>query len=150
MPDRRVEIRDMQEDDLDRVYEIEKAGKASPWTWKQLASEMLNRPLSRPRVALVQGRPVGFLMAWFVADEVHIINLVVDPAFQRRGIATKLLEDTLKRAREHGARKIYLEVRQTNRPAIRLYEKLGFFLSGKRPGYYQDTGEDALLMEKPI
>ncbi len=145
-----VQIRSMTANELTAIVEIERAAKPHPWSEAMLRKETEVGPISRPRVAVVKGRIAGFIMAWFVADEVHIINIVVHPEFQRRGIATRLMEHVFDEARNRGYEKVYLEVRESNQPAIRLYHKLGFREAGIRPQYYEDTGEDALLMVKKI
>ncbi len=136
--------------DLPRVVEIERKSKAHPWSEAMLRAEVEAGPVSRPKVAVIGEQVVGFIMAWFVADEVHIINLVVHPEFQRQGMATRLLEQVCNEAREQGAEKVFLEVRESNQKAISLYKKFGFREAGIRPQYYQDTGEDALLMIKKL
>ncbi|RME02114.1 MAG: ribosomal-protein-alanine N-acetyltransferase [Calditrichaeota bacterium] len=83
-----------------------------------------------------------------MADEVHIINLAVHPAFQRRGLATRLMMEVMSTARKRKAGRVFLEVRRSNDKAIGLYKKLGFRITGYRPNYYQDSNEDAILMEK--
>lgn len=89
---------------------------------------------------------VGFLLAWEVADEVHVIDLVVDAEHRRRGFARALLQTLLLRAREAAARLVLLEVRRSNGAAITLYESFGFATYGERVAYYAD-GEDASLMQ---
>jgi ribosomal-protein-alanine N-acetyltransferase len=78
----------------------------------------------------------------------HILKVAVTPALRGQGIASWLLERCFKLSVEHGARSAHLEVRPSNRPAVGLYRKLGFEVIGKRPKYYSDTKEDALLMMK--
>ena len=88
----------------------------------------------------------GFLLAWEVADEVHVIDLVVAEDQRRRGFGRALLEQVVQRARDNVARLVLLEVRRTNEPAIALYAAFGFEQSGERKAYYAD-GEDAWLMQ---
>jgi ribosomal-protein-alanine N-acetyltransferase len=76
------------------------------------------------------------------------MNIAVDPPYQRRGIATMLLEDLFERTSPDGRRGYTLEVRVSNAGAIRLYERLGFKGRGVRRGYYTDNREDALIMWK--
>ena len=97
-------------------------------------------------VAEVGGQLAGYAGVWVFAEEAHIMNIAVDPSCRRRGIGEALLLTLLARTVEMGARLAYLEVRPTNEQAIALYAKLGFHPYGRRPGYYADTGEDALLM----
>jgi ribosomal-protein-alanine N-acetyltransferase len=94
----------------------------------------------------VGGPPLGFLLAWSVADELHLLELASHPEHRRRGFARDLLSALLAYAREEHKRLVLLEVRQSNRAAVALYESFGFGTTGVRRGYYSDTGEDALEM----
>jgi [ribosomal protein S18]-alanine N-acetyltransferase len=89
--------------------------------------------------------PVAFLLAWAVADEVHLIHIATHPQERRKGAASALLRTLVDYAVEHRSRLVLLEVRRTNRPAIRLYRSLGFSAMGVRRRYYSD-GEDAIEM----
>lgn len=106
---------------------------AKPWTRAWLA-----RPAGG-------GAPAGFLVAWHVADELHVLGIAVDPSARRRGVGIGLMAAAQAYARELHVRLLLLEVRRSNRPAIRLYRRLGFSAMGMRPGYYGD-GEDAIEM----
>jgi [ribosomal protein S18]-alanine N-acetyltransferase len=90
--------------------------------------------------------PVGFLIAWHVADELHILSVVVEPGLRRRGIGRALMRASLEYAKRHEIRLLLLEVRRSNRPAIKLYRAFSFTALGVRPNYYADTGEDAVEM----
>jgi ribosomal-protein-alanine N-acetyltransferase len=92
------------------------------------------------------GPPLGFLLAWSVADELHLLELATHPAGRRRGFARTLLSALLAYAREQQKRLVLLEVRRSNLAAITLYERFGFETTGVRRGYYSDTAEDALEM----
>lgn len=92
-----------------------------------------------------RGRVLAFLLAWHVADEAHLIDVVVAPEERRGGIGRALLASLLREARARAARVVLLEVRKSNTPAIALYRGAGFVEVGERPRYYSD-GEDALLM----
>jgi ribosomal-protein-alanine N-acetyltransferase len=89
---------------------------------------------------------IAFLLAWRAADEIHVIDIGTHPSYRRRGAARSLLERLLLHARSVGSRVMVLEVRQSNRPAIRLYESLGFTVARVRRSYYADPGEDGLEM----
>jgi ribosomal-protein-alanine N-acetyltransferase len=90
---------------------------------------------------------VGYVCVWEIADEVHVTNIAVHPAHRRRGIARGMLDLLLAESRARDLRLIVLEVRPSNQEAIALYESFGFRVTGRRRGYYYDTGEDALVME---
>jgi ribosomal-protein-alanine N-acetyltransferase len=88
----------------------------------------------------------GFLVAWHVADELHVLNVATRPVLRRRGIARALMDEALVYARAARVRILLLEVRRSNRPAIKLYRRLGFTALGVRPRYYADNDEDAVEM----
>jgi ribosomal-protein-alanine N-acetyltransferase len=100
-------------------------------------------------VARSDARTVGFLLAWDVADEVHLLDVVVVEDARRRGHGRALVEGLLAHARARNARLVLLEVRRGNCAARQLYERLGFSRSGERLGYYSD-GEDAVLMQLEV
>lgn len=106
------------------------------------------KPWSRLWIARPQQRatPIGFLVSWHVADELHVLSVAVLDAVRRRGIGRALMEAALDYARSNAVRLVLLEVRRTNRAALRLYRSLSFSAMGVRPKYYADTGEDAVEM----
>jgi ribosomal-protein-alanine N-acetyltransferase len=113
----------------------------------QLRDE-LARPWARLWVARAADGPshaVAFLLAWHVADELHVLDVATHPEFRRRGFGRALMQQALAYAKEHSARHILLEVRRSNTPAIRLYRDCGFFAMGLRKRYYPDD-EDAVEM----
>lgn len=89
---------------------------------------------------------IGFVVARSAADEMEILNLAVEPAGRRRGAGRALLAAALDRGRAAGARRAWLEVRESNRVAQLFYESRGFAVAGRRPRYYSDPVEDALVM----
>lgn len=95
-------------------------------------------------------RALGFLVAWHVVDELHVLNVATSPEMRRRGVGAVLVEAALAFAAESGVRLVLLEVRRSNVPAIRLYEKFGFSVSGVRERYYADNDEDALEMQRVL
>lgn len=110
------------------------------------AREELARPWARCWLAREGGRAQAFLIAWHVADELHVLNVATAPRARRRGIAAALMRASIEYARAHRVRILLLEVRRGNLPAIRLYRGLGFTALSVRPGYYSDNGEDAIEM----
>ncbi len=136
-------IRPIAYADLPQVIAIERRAFATPWSLAMFVLE-LSKPSSVCLAALSTERIAGYLVCSRYADVWHLMNIAVDPASRRRGIARALLEALLQRA---GPERAYtLEVRPSNAPAIALYEHFGFRSAGIRPRYYQDTGEDALIM----
>ncbi len=113
-------------------------------------AEELGRPWSRIWVARGgpgdPSAPIGFLLAWHVADELHVLDVGTQPALRRLGVARAILDEALRYARAHQIRVLLLEVRRGNVAAIRLYRGLGFTALGVRRGYYSDNGEDAIEM----
>ena len=109
---------------------------------------MFQIELARPgTVALaieVGDRLVGYSVLTKLADAWHLMNIAIDPAYRRLGYALDLVSASLGERADSAP--VTLEVRASNRPAIALYERLGFRQAGLRPGYYPDDGEDALLM----
>ena len=139
-------IRTMQESDIARVAEIERACFSVPWTEKML-SEELSAERSVYRVAEENGDVVGYMGFYRVADEGNITNIAVLPEQRRKGIARALLSSFVTMAKEEGLAFLTLEVRKSNEAAFRLYESFGFEKVGVRPRYYDNT-EDAVLMTR--
>lgn len=95
-----------------------------------------------------EGRVVGYAGMWIVLDEAHVTNIAVAPEMRGRDIGDALLTELERRARARECRRMTLEVRPSNSVAIALYTKHGFVPRGRRPGYYSDTNEDAIVMWK--
>lgn len=135
--------------DINGIWAIEKASFPTPWSRVSFLAE-LGHSLSHTLVAgppPPQPRAVwAYLIYWVVADEMHILNLAVHPQHRRQGIARRLLYAAMAHARELGAEVAWLEVRPSNHPALKLYALFGFQKMGRRPRYYDDTQEDALLL----
>jgi len=132
--------------DLAVVERIERASFADPWPREALLQELVPSPLRLPLVLELGGLPIGYLMAWRTAGELHILNVAIDPAHRRRGLGRRLLRTAIADARDHGFDLVTLEVRPGNTAALALYRALGFAQTGRRPRYYADTGEDALIL----
>jgi ribosomal-protein-alanine N-acetyltransferase len=128
------------------VERIECASFDDPWTRSALLQELVPSSLRLPLVLELAGEVVGYLMAWRGADELHILNLAVAPERRRQGLAARLLDAALMLARRGGLSAVTLEVRPGNEAARQLYRSFGFTEAGRRPGYYADTGEDALIL----
>lgn len=139
--------REMTEDDLERVLAIESAVHAHPWSRGNFADSL--GAGYHCWVGERDAHLLGYGVLTLAADEAHLLNLSVAPAWQRHGIGAQLTAFFSTLAREHGARKIYLEVRPSNLPARALYARTGFIEIGVRRDYYPaDNGrEDAVVME---
>ena len=134
--------------DVRSLWEIEKLSFPAPWSLWVFLMEYSNSTST----TLVAGPPPpepwktwGYVIYWVVAEEMHLLNLAVHPAYRRRGIARALLTAALERSRGQGATVAWLEVRPSNTAALALYQSFGFEEIGVRSGYYSDNGEDALL-----
>jgi ribosomal-protein-alanine N-acetyltransferase len=147
---RGVELRRTLPGDLPQIARIEAVSFSDPWPADSLLTEMRSDRMRRPLTALRGGVVVGYLMAWKVADEWHVINLAVATAERRTGIGTLLLEASLSAAAAEGCRSATLEVRVGNEPALSFYARHGFRPLERRPRYYRDTGEDALVLFRSL
>lgn len=96
------------------------------------------------------GRSVGFVIVWTVHDEGSLLAIAVEDDVRRRGIGRLLLDAAEASARSKGVSSFHLEVRAGNLPARAFYRALGYRETGRRPAYYQDTGEDAVLMRRNL
>lgn len=145
-PPRPVTVRPGRAEDLAAVARLEDLSFDDPWSLDALLGELRTDRLRLPLVAEQDGEVCGYLMAWKVIDQLHILNIATDPARRRQGIGSALLAAAATAAAELGMQEITLEVRAGNREAISFYKGHGFVRRGLRPGYYQDNGEDALIM----
>jgi ribosomal-protein-alanine N-acetyltransferase len=138
--------------DLDAVMAVEQATYEFPWTRGNMVDSVLTGHLASVLLA-PDGLVVGYFVAMVGVEEMHLLNLTVAPAFQRQGHARALLDVLVSHCREHGARRLWLEVRPSNARARRIYERYGFRLVGMRRGYYpagQGRREDAQVMSLDI
>lgn len=133
-------------DDLEEVIRLDHASFSLPWPESSFRFEIEKNECSRCWVALLDHEIVGIMVAWLIVDEIHIATFAVDPDYRRQGIAQKLLVHTLVDGFESGGKIGFLEVREGNLPARRLYEKFGFVDVGIRKNYYKDNGENAVMM----
>ena len=136
-------------EDVPQIAELERKCFSDPWSEKSIASE-LDNCLSCWLVAEEQGKVVGYVGSQSVLDMADMMNIAVDPDFRRQGIAEKLILAMTQKLNEKGIIALLLEVRVSNAPAIALYEKLGFEQVGRRPRYYHNPREDALILRKEL
>lgn len=146
MPRYRIEpLADDQ--DLEGVLEVEAESFTNPWTRDMYAWELQNRAVCHILIVRTEEcRVAGFCAFWLVVNEIHINNLALRPQFRAQGLGTALLHHVLAEARVLGARRATLEMRASNDPARRLYERLGFYVAGTRRNYYTSPVEDALIL----
>ena len=130
-----------------QIAELEKLCFNDPWSEKSIASELNNR-LSCWLVALDGDSVVGYVGSQTVLGESDMMNIAVHPDYRKQGVATDLIQSLIDALSEQGSHSLMLEVRQTNEPAKRLYESLGFETVGIRKNYYRNPREDALILRK--
>lgn len=147
--------------DLDGILAVDAVTFTNPWTREMYEWEARRSDVSRLYVAYPQppdehppeaGRRapeaglIAYCAVWIIYDELHINNLAVHPDWRRQGVARQVLDVVLREARAAGAHDATLEVRRSNRAALKLYEGLGFAAEGVRRGYYTHPDEDALVL----
>ncbi|HHV50732.1 MAG TPA: ribosomal protein S18-alanine N-acetyltransferase [Clostridiales bacterium] len=131
---------------LDDLAELESMAFSRPWSYDALAEELQN-PLAVFFVAedVETERALGYIGMHHILDEGAIANIVVHPGYRRKGVATRLLNEVIDYAKRHDIKRLTLEVRVSNAPAIALYKKMGFKMDGIRPGFYDSPKEDAAI-----
>jgi ribosomal-protein-alanine N-acetyltransferase len=150
-----LQVRHMTEADLDQVIEIERSLPDAPHWPRSAYLTALDILTPPPRIALVAentfvGVPAGFAIASFFPPQAELETIAIAPEFQGRGCARQLFSSLTRHLRSTGVTEMILEVRASNHPAIGLYRRLGFAESGRRPRYYIDPVEDAVLMRAQL
>jgi ribosomal-protein-alanine N-acetyltransferase len=136
----------MRLDDLPAIQVIERAAFSAPWPANAYRTELETNKLAHYLVVRVGAEIAGFAGLWLMVDEAHITTFAIAPAWRRNHLGERLLVAILDIALDRQATEATLEVRLSNLPARRLYEKFGFRPVGVRPRYYSDNNEDALIM----
>jgi ribosomal-protein-alanine N-acetyltransferase len=137
----------MRIEDLPAVTGIDKISFSLPWPESSYRFEVADNEAARCFVAEAEdGRIAAMIVSWIIVDEAHIATFATHPDFRRQGIGSKLLSEALDDARQAGARRAFLEVRASNETAQEMYKRFGFEVAGRRPRYYRDNAEDAILM----
>ena len=129
------------------VVQLEKLCFQDPWSETSVRSEVTN-PLSLWLVALDEDRLVGYVGSQSVMGEADMMNLAVDPDYRCRGIGASLVNGLVSALKARDVSSLTLEVRASNEKAIRLYLAHGFMQVGRRPNYYRNPKEDALILRK--
>ena len=146
----RVEIRRVLLEDVPAVAAIERAAFSDPWS-QQSFEEALDHPAIHFVCAQSSvGDVLGYVVAWFVADQGEIANLAVAPSGWGAGIGRALLDDALSEGERRGAQAVFLEVRDSNERARRLYASSGFEEVGRRRRYYRKPVEDAIVLRRTL
>lgn len=137
-----LEFRSLSPSDLPQILEIEHKSFPHPWSAEGFGGVVANDLYLS--LGVFRERLMGYIIAIKVLDELHILNIAVAPDCRRNGVGGLLMDATMK-VLDGKIRTIFLEVRQSNLPAINFYRKRGFKTVGRRKNYYPD-GEDAILM----
>ena len=145
----RVAVAPMELVDVPAVHEIERLSFRTPWPAYAFEQELRGNRLARYVVARAGDRVVGFAGVWLMVDDAHVTTFAVHPDWRRQSIGRQLLLELAELSAAIGARRMTLEVRASNEAAQALYRSFGFEMTGRRPRYYTDDGEDALVMTTP-
>ncbi len=142
--EKQIKLIPLKAEHIDRVYEIEKLSYSNPWTKFGFLSETRN-PFSLPFVLVKGEEIIGYIVLWDYGESLHIANITVHPDYRRRGYGHFMIDFARGKARELGKKMVTLEVRESNTPARKLYEKEGFEAIGTIKGYYPDNRENAVI-----
>ena len=135
----------MVEEDIPEIMGIERSSFSTPWSEISFLGEVYKKN-AFSNVSLFEENVIGYICVNYLLHESHILNLAVHELFRRRGVATILMNDTLKALKRRGCVFMYLEVRASNTGAQIFYERFGFKVESIRKKYYTNPDEDALLM----
>jgi ribosomal-protein-alanine N-acetyltransferase len=136
--------------DLKAIWGIEELSYSAPWPKETFFVDITFNADARYCVALVERKIAGFIGGWFKEDQLHIVNVATHPSFRRQGVAVRLVQFMMELASDLKMQSAFLEVRRSNTAAQRLYEDLGFSVTGIKPMYYPDNLEDGLTMTKVL
>lgn len=139
-------IRPAEEKDVNDIAEMEIICFTTPWSRDSILREIRSNEMAHYIVAEIDGRVIGYVGVWQIIDEGHITNVAVRPEFRGNHIASTLIGVMLELGNRIGMVRFTLEVRSSNEPAKALYRNFGFKEAGVRKGYYEDNGEDAVIM----
>ena len=134
------------EDDLDGIENLEKECFSVPWSRESLEYDMKENRFAKYIVAECDGEIAGYIGFWIIAGECNINNVAVLPSYRRKHVGSMIIDNIIKSCEKEGITRFTLEVRKSNDPAIGLYTKYGFKPEGIRKAYYEDNGEDAIIM----
>ncbi len=144
-----IRIETMTDTHVEQVAALEKLCFCDPWSENSIRTELGN-PLSLWLVALDGEHVAGYIGSQSVQGESDMMNVAVDPAYRRQGIGELLVSELAAQLKNLGNGSLTLEVRISNESAIALYEKLDFYQVGRRPNYYRNPKEDALILRKEL
>lgn len=133
---------------LDEVLAIENVSFPTPWSNTAFIYELLHNDFAYYIVALDGEKVIGYAGMWRIIDEGHVTTLAVHPDYRRQKLGAGLLSELFREGVHQSCTRMTLEVRPSNLAALELYGSMGFVSHGRRPGYYTDTKEDAIIMWK--
>ena len=137
----------MKEEDIQYVLEIEQTSFDFPWSESMFENQLMLKHIALKLVAANENSVMGYVIVWFEGNDSHILNIAVDKKWRGRNIANGILDAVITRSVNNGCNRIYLEVRKSNSYAKNFYKRNGFRVIGEEKGYYEETGEDALILE---
>jgi ribosomal-protein-alanine N-acetyltransferase len=140
----------MRPEDVESVVEIERSAFSTPWNAATFL-KLVDR--SDAEISVLEKAPdgvIGYSVLWCVRDQGELANIAVTEEWRGRGLGSLLLDHVLRRARERGVRALFLEVRESNERAARMYAERGFEEIGRRRGYYERPREDARVLLKRL
>ena len=141
-----IEIRPLEDRDVDAMCAIEHLCFAMPWSKESILHDLHENVCARYLVLTVDGVLAAYAGMWLIIDEAHVTNVAVHPDYRGRGYGERILRALMDLARENLMGLMTLEVRRSNTVAQSLYHKVGFIDVGYRKRYYEDNKEDALIM----
>ncbi|WP_425455167.1 ribosomal protein S18-alanine N-acetyltransferase [Aquisalibacillus elongatus] len=141
-----IRVRQMRIEDLPSVIVIENESFRTPWKKREFLYDLMKNQFSRYLVIERDSKIVGYCGIWIVLEVAQITNIAISPEERGHQLGKTLFEEALNLSKEQGATELTLEVRESNTVAQKMYELFGLKVVGKREGYYQDDGEDALVM----
>ena len=145
-----ISVGGVRDDDLPAVSAIERVAFTDPWSEKSFREALAHPAVYFAAARGDGGEVLGYVVAWFVADEGQIANLAVNPDAWGGGVGRMLLDAALAEAGLRKAENVYLEVRDSNERARRLYKSRGFEEVGRRKGYYRRPVEDAIVLRARV
>lgn len=139
-------IRRAEIGDLEQIHYCENTSFELPWSYAMLYDDIIENENTVYLVVEFDGKIIGYGGMWIIFDEAHITNVCILPEYRGNGYAYSLMTALIGTAKEHGADAMSLEVRVSNKAALKLYKKCGFTIHGIRKRYYSNNGEDAYVM----
>lgn len=139
-------IRQADKRDINAIADLEKICFSTPWSRDSITHELTKNDMAFYVVAEIDSRVIGYGGMWHIIDEAHITNVAVMPEYREKHIASAILAVMIEVSARQGIRRFTLEVRSSNEAAKKLYRNFGFKEEGLRKGYYEDNGEDAVIM----